>query len=223
MAKTIAAIQDRILGEFDRTIRQGQTEDVISRNVESSREKRQIFDAKIKDNTICSGGLNVSTTEKGKTHLQNIIDSKWVAISNSIQNKNRHTVLNTTLDIFGDEFFKVLEVDSPMLEEFRNTKHLLIEDSTIKLELHIDKQLSSSLRCFLNIIYKKPIWVKSADYDTTGNTERSISEIPERIKFTAKFGDTLEFRRTLLRPISEVITRFAIQDSKNVESNIWDL
>lgn len=220
--KSVTAVQDRILGEFDRVLRNGKSDDVVSRAMVRSAKLKAQQEAKQYDSTLCSGGFSVSVQEKGKAAQESEKIAKLQAIKKSAKNRDRHSMILKTIDSFEPEFFFKSEILAEDLEYYRSQTTTIIDNDSIKIDLTIDKPLSTTLRCFADIVYQKPIWVKADDFDTTGRTERAFKEVTDRVKINASLGDVLEFKKQLLKPLTEIIQKYSIADERNVETNIWN-
>lgn len=219
--KSVTAVQDRVLGEFDRVIRNGKSDDVVSRTMERSAKLKAQRERKQVDNTICAGGFSVTTQERGKAASELAKQERYRKIKESANNRDRHSMLLNAIDMFDDDFFVNPEINSEDVEQYRGVTKTIVEDSSIKIDLTIDKPLSTSLRCFADVVWQKPIWDKAEDFATSGNVIRTTKEVTERVKINAAFGDVLEFRRQLLKPLAEMIQRFSIADERKTKQNIW--
>ena len=223
---TVEQVQDRALGNFQQALRTTITEDIVTRAIvdgkqaTNERNRRQSI---LKEKGNCVGNLTPEQLADAKACVARKEQRRQKLIVQQNENRDRHVVLNNALDMFPADFFLQDEIDAESLEHIHGQSGFIADDESIVVDLRLDKSLSSSFRCFMDITYQKPIWVKGPNFDVDKTTIRSTREIKETIRFTAPYGCVLEFRRALLKPIGDVVKAYNIADTTDETTKIWDI
>jgi len=222
---TIEETQNRILGQFKRDIRMGNSDTIITRSIEAGKKQAQKREQKKIQNEgkgICVSGLNPEAQDKAKESLAKKEQDRLEQIRKSAESRDRHSILNNALDLFPQSIFLLSEISKDDLEDVVGVNEIIHEDSSIVVNLRLDRALSSSLRCFLDVTYQKPIFVKGPTFDIDKKTVKSTREIKETVKINATFGDVLRFRKTFLAPIGDIVKKYNVQDESNGTNDIWE-
>lgn len=129
-------------------------------------------------------------------------------------------MLNAALDIFG-----VHDIyDASTLRQFNKQEFELIDSEEIKVSMLVGRCLSSSIKLSVTVSTLKPYYKKSESFDIDGATTLDHKWVDETSKFTAKYGDLMTFRKSLLPNLSKLIENFYIEDAnvRVLSENIWE-
>lgn len=226
-SRSVEALQDRTYGGFQSALRAGtSTEDAISKSIEAGKKnklRRKQFEntEKIHHKNGTFSKAQFEDILKKQDEKQAI---KLQKMKTAIEYRDRHFMILKAIDIFEKDFFMNEEITAELLESTEGivkTEHVLVENKEFIVKLEIDKILSSTLRCFLDITHNKSVFVKAPDFEVTKRTVKGIKVIKERVKFNAKLGDIFEFRKTFLAPVTTQIKAYGISDDNQNEKDIW--
>ena len=219
--KSVQSVQDSALNQFKFAANVNQ-HDKLNEYLELSRKKVNAFKeaTKNRETTLLARGYTNTQLDKIAKVLEMSSTLLEQRKNSDINNTNRHSLLNSVLNIFGIE--NVYDITT--LSKFQRQEHVLLEDDTIKVKLICGKCLSSSMKMSVIVYSLKPYFRKSDTYDQDKLVITDHKWIDTTITFTAKYGNLFTFRRSLLPNFTSIIEKYMIvdlNDSTDTEEDIW--
>jgi hypothetical protein len=221
MAKTTESVQDSTLAQFRHSLGANQHEK-LDDYLKQSKEKKEQWLRK-------NGNLERPKfyREYTKDSLEKIHASiaederlKKEILNNSINNTDRHSLLNSALKCFDIE----TEYNSETLTKYSKTQSILLEDETIYVELIPGRCLSSSMKMSAKIKSLKPYFKKSDNFDKDFQVVQDFRWVEDVMNFTVKYGSLIEFRKSLLYQIRQIVEKYNIRNlnsDEQINENIW--
>lgn len=220
MSKTVSSVQDSALNQF-RHAAMGNTNDKTAEYMAISAEKRRAFEEKMKgqEQPFLRRGFTKTTLERiEKKQAENLLYEQQ-RLQNSIDHRNRHSMVNELLDVFG-----ILDnYDASTLAKFNKTEHEIFKNEKNIVSMKIGRCLSSSIKIQFNVSYLKKYYKQSESFAIDKSVESDFKWIETVENITAKYGNLINFRRNLLPKIATIIENYSIQNLNNSEENELDI
>ena len=222
MGKSITSVQDSTLAQF-RNAAMGNSQDKIQEYIELSRQKRKAFEEKManREKPFLQKGFTNSQIDQIEAKIAKDKEQEVARLQESIENRNRHSMLNGAIDMFGiHETYNASTLAGLNKKEFQ-----LHDTKTIKVVSTIGRCLSSSIKISVTVSVLTPYYRKSDNFDQDKQSVLDYRWIDTKHNFTGKYGSLIRFRKTLLPNFSNIIEVYNISDQNindDVTENIWE-
>lgn len=221
MSRSLEASQNSALNQF-RHASQGNQHDKLAEYLSLSNEKKKDFLSKNKqlNKSLTVGGFTVEKLKQISEKIENDAATHKRLLDESINNKNRHAMLNTALEIFGvHDIYNASTMSQLNKQEFE-----LVDYEKIKVSMKVGRCLSSSIKISVTVSTLKPYYKKSESFDQDGQTILDHKWIDEIVNFTAKYGNLMAFRKSLLPNLTKIVENFYIEDTnvRVLSEDIWE-
>ncbi|BBI90512.1 hypothetical protein HYO65_gp120 [Tenacibaculum phage PTm1] len=182
--RSITETQTNILGQFQKVLRSQVHDDIITQSI--SRGKKNIKPKQESD---------ARTFERIQTKQALEATKRQMIIDQTAMDRNRHSLLNSVLDIFGIEWLKNQTIDAELMEEFKGKTYTIYNSDKLKVYFEIKQILKYNVKCFIHIEQNKEIFVKADDFETTRRTIKANKVINDSLELKPALGDIFEFRK----------------------------